>query len=97
MYKVLNDQRSENQNDPEIPPYICQSEWLRSNSQVTTHIGEDVEKEEHSSTAGGIANLYASVQGKARAKKWECVGRGMWEEGMWNFWDSIGNLNGENT
>jgi hypothetical protein len=25
---------------------------------VTTHIGEDVEKEEHSSIAGGIANQY---------------------------------------
>jgi hypothetical protein len=25
---------------------------------VTTHAGKDVEKEEHSSTAGGIANLY---------------------------------------
>jgi hypothetical protein len=24
--------------------------------QVTTHVGEDVEKEEHSSIAGGIAN-----------------------------------------
>jgi hypothetical protein len=25
---------------------------------VTAHIGEDVEKEEHSSIAGGIANWY---------------------------------------
>jgi hypothetical protein len=25
---------------------------------VTTHVGEDVEKEEHSSIAGGIANCY---------------------------------------
>jgi hypothetical protein len=25
---------------------------------VTTHVGEDAEKEEHSSIAGGIANLY---------------------------------------
>jgi hypothetical protein len=25
---------------------------------VTTHVGEDVEKEEHSSIAGGIANWY---------------------------------------
>jgi hypothetical protein len=25
---------------------------------VTTHVGEDVEKEEHSSIAGGIANRY---------------------------------------
>ena len=25
----------------------------------------------------GLANLYASVQGNARAKKWELVGRGV--------------------
>jgi hypothetical protein len=25
---------------------------------VTTHVGEDVEKEEHSSISGGIANWY---------------------------------------
>ena len=25
----------------------------------------------------GLANLYASVQGNARAKKWEWVGRGV--------------------
>jgi hypothetical protein len=35
-----------------------QSEWLRSKPQVTTHVGEDVEKEEHSSIAGGIVNWY---------------------------------------
>jgi hypothetical protein len=34
-----------------------QSEWLRSKTQVTADVGEDVEKEEHSSIAGGIANL----------------------------------------
>jgi hypothetical protein len=32
------------------------SEWLRSKTQVTAHAGEDVEKEEHSSIAGEIAN-----------------------------------------
>ena len=38
----------------------------------------------------GIANLYALVQGNARAKKWEWVGRGSgWGEGIGNFWDSI--------
>jgi hypothetical protein len=42
MFKVLSDQGNTNQNDP----------------QVTTHVGEDVEKEEHSSIAGGIANWY---------------------------------------
>jgi hypothetical protein len=29
-----------------------------SKPQLTTHAGEDVEKEEHSSIAGGTANLY---------------------------------------
>ena len=31
---------------------------LRSKTQVTADAGEDVEKEEHSSTAGGIASWY---------------------------------------
>jgi hypothetical protein len=39
-----------------------------------------------------------AIQGNARAKKWEWVGRGVgWEEGMGDFWDSIGNVNEENT
>jgi hypothetical protein len=33
-----------------------QSEWLRYKIQVTADAGEDVEKEEHSSIAGGIAS-----------------------------------------
>ena len=40
----------------EIPP-SHQSEWLRSKTQVTADDGEDVEKEEHSSIASGIASL----------------------------------------
>jgi hypothetical protein len=35
-----------------------QSEWLRSKIQVTAYAGKDVEKEEHSSIAGGIASWY---------------------------------------
>jgi hypothetical protein len=35
-----------------------QSEWLISKPQVTTDADEVVEKEEHSSNAGGIANRY---------------------------------------
>ena len=31
-----------------------QAEWLRSKIQVTADAGKDVEKEEHSSIAGGI-------------------------------------------
>ena len=40
-----------------------------------------------------MQTLYASVQGNARAKKWEWVGRGVGGEGMGDFWDSIGNVN----
>ena len=45
-------------------PRLCvtsiqhQSEWLKSNIQVTADAGKDVEKEEHSSIAGGIASWY---------------------------------------
>jgi hypothetical protein len=42
----------------------------------------------------GLAN--APVQGTIRAKKGEWVGRG-WGVGMGDFWDSIGNVNEENT
>jgi hypothetical protein len=40
--------------------------------------------------------LYAPVQGNARAKKWEWVGRGV-GGGVGEFWDSIGNVIEENT
>jgi hypothetical protein len=43
-----------------------------------------------------MQTLYAPVQGNARAKKWEWVGRGV-GEGMWDSWDSIGNVNEEST
>ena len=39
-----------------------------------------------------MQTLYASVQGNARAKKWEWVGKGV-GGGMGDFWDSIGNVN----
>ena len=39
---------------------------------------------------GLLQTLYASVQGNARAKKWEWVGRGAGQrEDIGNFWDSI--------
>jgi hypothetical protein len=44
-----------------------------------------------------MQTLYAPVQGNARAKKWERVGRGVAGAGMGDFWDSIGNVNEENT
>jgi hypothetical protein len=34
------------------------SEWLKSKIQGTAHAGEGVEQWEHSSIAGGKANLY---------------------------------------
>jgi hypothetical protein len=40
--------------------------------------------------------VYAPVQGNARAKKWGWVDRG-WGMGRGDFWDSIGNVNEENT
>ena len=45
-----------------------------------------------------MQTLYASVQENARAKQWEWVGKGVGrEEGMGDFWDSVGNVNEENT
>ena len=44
-----------------------------------------------------LQTLYASVQGNARAKKWEWVARGVWVEGMGDFCDSLQNVNEENT
>jgi hypothetical protein len=40
-----------------------------------------------------VSGIYAPVQGNARAKKWEWVGRGVGGD----FWDSIGNVIEENT
>jgi hypothetical protein len=45
-----------------------------------------------------LKTLYASLWGNARVKKWEWVGRGVGGgEGIGNFWDSIRNVNEENT
>ena len=44
-----------------------------------------------------MQTLPASVQGNARAKKWEWVHRGVRGEGMGDFWDNTGNVNEENT
>jgi hypothetical protein len=45
----------------------------------------------------GFANFICPIQGNARAKKWEWVDRGVGGDGMGDFWDSIGNVNEENT
>jgi hypothetical protein len=39
-----------------------------------------------------VQTLYASIEGNARAKKWEWVG-----ERVGDFWDSIGNVSEINT
>ena len=72
MFKVLSDQRNANQNGPEILT-LYQSEWLRSKPQVTAHVGEDVEKEEHSFIAGEIANWYnhSRNQSGGSSKNWK--------------------------
>ena len=38
--------------------HLTQSEWPRPKTQEKTGDGEDVEKEEHSSIAGGIVSWY---------------------------------------
>jgi hypothetical protein len=43
-----------------------------------------------------MQTLYAPVQGNARAKKWDWVGRGV-GGCVWDFWASIGNVIEENT
>jgi hypothetical protein len=45
-----------------------------------------------------MQTLYAPVQGNARAKKWEWMGREVegGREGMGDFWDSILNVIEEN-
>ena len=46
----------------------------------------------------GLANFICPSTGHInRAKKWEWVSRGVVGEGMEDFWDSIGNVNEENT
>jgi hypothetical protein len=44
-----------------------------------------------------MQTLYASVQGNARAKKWELLGGGVGGGACGDFWDSIANVNEINT
>jgi hypothetical protein len=44
-----------------------------------------------------MQTLYSPVQGNARAKKWEWVGRKVGEEDMGDFFYSILNVIEENT
>ena len=65
MFSILNHQGNANQNNPEILSHTSQI-------QVTADAGEDVEKEEHSSTAGGIASFYnhSGSQSEGSQKIW---------------------------
>jgi hypothetical protein len=45
----------------------------------------------------GHANFICPSTGEHQGQKGEWVGRGVEGEGMGDFWDSIGNVNGENT
>jgi hypothetical protein len=45
----------------------------------------------------GHANFVCPSTGNTRAKKWEWGSRGVGGESMGEFWDSIGNVNEENT
>jgi hypothetical protein len=62
MFNILNHQGNVNQINPEVFPWqnstSHQSEWLRSKTQVTANAGKNMEKEEHSSIAGGITSWY---------------------------------------
>jgi hypothetical protein len=55
-FNIFSHWGNANQNDPDST--LHQAEWLRSKTQVTADAGKDVEKEEHSFIAGGIAKWY---------------------------------------
>jgi hypothetical protein len=55
--------RNANKNNPEIPPDTNQND---NTIHLTTHAGEDIEKEEHSSIAGGIENWYNHFRNQSR-------------------------------
>jgi hypothetical protein len=73
IVEVLSDQGNANQNDPDSTSH--RSGYLRSKTQVTTYIGEDMEKEEHSSIAGGIANWYnhSENQSGVSLENWKLI------------------------
>ena len=57
MVIVFSDHRNANQNNPRIPLCTYQNDYIQR-LQGTTNVVEDVEKEEHSTIAAGIANCY---------------------------------------
>jgi hypothetical protein len=73
MYKELKKLDSRETNNPikngvqsqTKNSQLRNTEWLRSKTQVTADAGEDVEKEEHSSIAGGIASWHNHSRNKS--------------------------------
>jgi hypothetical protein len=57
IFNIFSHQGNPNQNNPDIQPFTNQMAKIKK-IQVTAHSGEDVEKFEHSSITGRIANLY---------------------------------------
>jgi hypothetical protein len=72
MFNILNHQGNANQKTKTKTKNSHQSEWLRSKIQVTEDAGEDVEKKEHSSIAGGITSLYnhSGSQSGSSSENW---------------------------
>ena len=68
-FNIFSHRGNANQNDPET----LASEWLRSKTHRTAHAGKDVEQGEHSSTAGGRANVYNHFghQSDGDSENWE--------------------------
>ena len=50
-------------------------EWLKLETAMGDYAGKDMEKDKHSSTAGGSANLYSDFRDQYHASsgKWESV------------------------
>jgi hypothetical protein len=68
-------------NQPVAPELVSLAAYVAEDGLVSHHWEE---------RPLDIANFICPVQGNARAKKWEWVGRGAgWREGIGNFWDSI--------
>jgi hypothetical protein len=57
MFNIISYQGNANQNNPEVPSHNGQNGY-DPKTQVTADAGEDVEKGEHSSIAGGIVSWY---------------------------------------
>ena len=58
VFRVFSHQENANQKDPEIPPYTNPIRMAKIKTQVTGHVGVEIEKEEHSSISGEIENWY---------------------------------------